>query len=86
MSNLQPAAGEASGTRHARIGLWKEKLAGMRADLRAESPARRSPRDLLRRQSMLIDRQLKEVWAAHAMPRDVALAAASCSPAPTSTS
>jgi [protein-PII] uridylyltransferase len=75
MSNLQPAARAASGTQHARIALWKERLAALRAQLRAESPARRSPRDLLRRQARLIDRQLKEVWTGQAMPRDVALAA-----------
>ena len=72
MSEVQPAAGSAARTSHARIALWKQRLAALRAQVRAESATRRTPRDLLRKQSALVDRQLKEVWAGHAMPRNVA--------------
>ena len=59
----------------ARVGHWRERLAAQRAQLREEFFARVSPRDLLRRQAAMIDRHLKEMWASHAMPRNVALAA-----------
>jgi [protein-PII] uridylyltransferase len=75
VSELQPASSAAARGLHARIGSWKQKLAALRVQLREESSARRSPRELLRRQAALVDRQLKEVWTSHAMPRDVALAA-----------
>jgi [protein-PII] uridylyltransferase len=75
MSEVLSATGVSSGELQTRVGPWKQKLAGLRAQLRAASSAHSSPRDLLRRQSALVDRQLKEVWASHAMPRDVALAA-----------
>ncbi|MGH8623360.1 MAG: nucleotidyltransferase domain-containing protein, partial [Burkholderiales bacterium] len=59
----------------ARAAQWKQKLAASRAQLREELSARRFPSQVLRRQAALVDRQLKEVWASHAMPREVALAA-----------
>jgi [protein-PII] uridylyltransferase len=75
MSQLQSATGTLASPPRARVGQWKDKLAGLRSKLRHQSSARRSPRELLRRQAALVDRQLKEVWASHAMPREVALAA-----------
>ncbi|HSC96395.1 MAG TPA: [protein-PII] uridylyltransferase [Burkholderiales bacterium] len=60
---------------HARAVHWKQKLAVSRAQLRQELASRRFPKDMLRRQAALVDRQLREVWSSHAMPRDVALAA-----------
>lgn len=59
----------------ARIGHWKQRLVAQRAHLREGFSARKSPRDLLRRQAAMVDRLLKDLWAGHAMPRDVALAA-----------
>ncbi|MGH8700844.1 MAG: nucleotidyltransferase domain-containing protein, partial [Burkholderiales bacterium] len=58
-----------------RAGHWKQTLAASRAQLREELSSRRLPMEMLRRQAALVDRQLKEVWASHAMPRGVALAA-----------
>src|SRR5262245_23870139 len=60
---------------HARIASWKERLSAERASLRERFEARESAAELLRLHTALIDRQLKEVWEAHAMPRDAALAA-----------
>jgi len=60
---------------HARAGHWKQKLAVSRAQLRQELASRKFPKDMLRRQAALVDRQLREVWSSHAMPREVALAA-----------
>ncbi len=59
----------------ARIGQWKQRLAALRVQLREEFSARESPRELVRRLSAIVDRQLKELWTSHAMPRNVALAA-----------
>ena len=75
MAELQSATGAPAHRAHARIGHWKQKLAASRAQLRKELSTRRVPKETLRRQAALVDRQLKEVWASHAMPRDVALAA-----------
>src|SRR6185295_2456865 len=58
-----------------RIGSWKQRLFALRSQLREEFSARESPRQLLRRQAAMVDRQLKELWTSHAMPRNVALAA-----------
>jgi [protein-PII] uridylyltransferase len=59
----------------ARTALWKQKLSAERDALRERFQQRESAADLLRRQARLVDRQLKEVWASHAMPPDAALAA-----------
>lgn len=58
-----------------RTGHWKQRLAALRRQLREEFSDRESPRELLRRQAAVVDRLLKELWASHAMPRNVALAA-----------
>jgi [protein-PII] uridylyltransferase len=75
MAELQSAIAAPAIAAHARAGHWKQKLAASRAQLREELSSRRFPNDMLRRQAALVDRQLKEVWASHAMPREVALAA-----------
>ena len=75
MAELQSVTAAPAFPAHARTGHWKQKLAASRAQLRQELSSRRLPREMLRRQAALVDRQLKEVWASHAMPRDVALAA-----------
>src|SRR5689334_10380362 len=73
MTDIQPAA--AKSFQQTRVGQWKQRLATQRAQLREEFSVRKSPRELLRRQAMMIDRLLKDLWAGHAMPRNVALAA-----------
>jgi len=75
MTELQSAIAASALPEHARAGHWKQKLAAARAQLREELSPRRLPKDMLRRQAALVDRQLKEVWASHDMPRDTALAA-----------
>jgi [protein-PII] uridylyltransferase len=75
MAELQSAIGALSIPAHGRAGHWKQKLAASRAQLREELSSRRYPKEMLRRQAALVDRHLREVWASHAMPRDVALAA-----------
>jgi [protein-PII] uridylyltransferase len=75
MADLQAATAAPAIAAHARAGHWKQKLAASRALLRENLSSRNFPKELLRRQSALVDRQLKEVWASHAMPRDIALAA-----------
>ena len=75
MAELQSAIGAPAIPAHARAGHWKQKLAAARAQLREELSSRRFPKEMLRRQAALVDRQLREIWAGHAMPRDVALAA-----------
>ena len=75
MAELQSVTAAPAFPAHARTGHWKQKLAASRAQLRQELSSHRLPREMLRRQAALVDRQLKEVWASHAMPRDVALAA-----------
>ena len=75
MAELQSAIGAPAIPAHARAGHWKQKLAASRAQLREELSSRRFPKEMLDRQAALVDRQLREVWAGHAMPRDVALAA-----------
>ena len=74
MADLQ-AVFPAAPSFQARVGHWKQRLAAQRAQLRKQFAARESPRDLLRRQTAMVDRQLKEMWASHAMPRNAALAA-----------
>src|SRR6188508_2294678 len=61
--------------RQARVVDWKQRLSSLRAQLREQYSERVSPRELLRRQSAMVDRHLKELWAGHAMPRKVTLAA-----------
>jgi [protein-PII] uridylyltransferase len=75
MAELQSAIGALSIPAHGRAGHWKQKIAASRAQLREELSSRRYPKEMLRRQAALVDRHLREVWASHAMPRDVALAA-----------
>jgi len=75
MAELQSAIGTPAIPAHARAGHWKQALAALRVQLREELSSRRLPKEMLRRQAALVDRQLREVWASHAMPRDVALAA-----------
>ncbi len=58
-----------------RIGHWKQRLTSLRGQLRREFSARKSPRELVRKQAAMVDRQLKEVWAEHGMPGHAALAA-----------
>jgi [protein-PII] uridylyltransferase len=75
MANLQTAPAPAAAPLQARLGSWKLKLAEQNLRLREEFYARKSPAELLRRQTALLDQLLREVWAGHAMPPDVALAA-----------
>ena len=75
MAELQSAIGTLSIPAPERAVHWKHKLAESRARLRVELSSRKYPKEMLRRQAALVDRQLREVWASHAMPRDVALAA-----------
>ena len=58
-----------------RAGAWKQRLAAARRQLGEHFSSRASARELLRRLSALVDRQLKDIWGSHAMPRHVALAA-----------
>jgi len=58
-----------------RVSQWKQRLASQRAQLREEFTVRSSPRESLRRQAVMVDRLLKDLWAGLAMPRSVALAA-----------
>ena len=73
MTDIQPVTG--APPQPSRVGQWKQRLAAQRAHLREEFSVRKSPRELLRRQSVMVDRLLKDLWASHAMPRNVALAA-----------
>ena len=73
MTDIQPAAG--APPQQARVSQWKQRLAAQRAHLRQEFSVHTSPRELLRRQSAMVDRLLKDLWSGHAMPRNVALAA-----------
>ncbi|MGH9806149.1 MAG: nucleotidyltransferase domain-containing protein, partial [Terriglobia bacterium] len=73
MTDIQSAA--AAPLHQTRVSQWKQRLATQRAQLREEFSVRKSPRELLRRQSAMVDRLLKDLWAGHAMPRNVALAA-----------
>jgi len=75
MAELQSAIGALAIPAHERAVNWKQKIAESRAQLREELSSRRYPKETLRRQAALVDRHLREVWASHAMPRDVALAA-----------
>ena len=70
-----PAVTAVAAPPQARIGLWKQKLAEQQNQLRQEFFSRKSAAELLRRQTALIDRQLKEIWSSSAMPRSVAFAA-----------
>jgi [protein-PII] uridylyltransferase len=73
MTDIQPVA--AAALQQTRVSQWKQRLAAQRAQLREEFSVRRSPRELLRRQSAMVDRLLKDLWTGHGMPRAVALAA-----------
>src|SRR5689334_5254494 len=73
MTDIQAAA--AKPAQQTRVNQWKQRLASQRAALKQEFSVRNSPRELLRRQSAMVDRLLKDLWADHAMPRNVALAA-----------
>ena len=75
MAEPRPATSTLSIPVHERAVHWKQKLSESRARLREELYSRRYPKEMLRRQAALVDRQLREVWASHVMPRDVALAA-----------
>jgi [protein-PII] uridylyltransferase len=75
MTSVQPLTLSAHAPMHARIGSWKQELAAERHRLRGEFFTRKLPGESLRRQSALVDRTLREVWASHTMPRDVALVA-----------
>ena len=57
------------------IGGWKKTLAAESAKLRQAFFAKAATGELLRRQSALIDGQLKQVWKSHAMPSKTALLA-----------
>jgi [protein-PII] uridylyltransferase len=59
----------------AQIVTWKQTLAAERDRLHQAFLTKASAGDLLRRQSALIDRQLKQVWKTHAMPGGTALLA-----------
>ena len=73
MADIQSIAG--APPQQARVSQWKQRLAAQRAQLREEFSVHTSPRELLRRQSAMVDRLLKDLWTGHAMPRKVALAA-----------
>ncbi|MBI3938015.1 MAG: [protein-PII] uridylyltransferase [Betaproteobacteria bacterium] len=59
----------------ARLADWKGMLAGERARLKARYLARKSCAELLRRNTMLVDRQLRSLWKALDMPASIALLA-----------
>jgi [protein-PII] uridylyltransferase len=59
----------------AQVAAWKAQLEAAQRRLREEFYARRSASAMLRRHTALLDRQLREVWTAQAMPRSVALVA-----------
>ncbi|MBI4204526.1 MAG: [protein-PII] uridylyltransferase [Betaproteobacteria bacterium] len=61
---LKPLAGE-----------WKNALAAEREALRRAFFNRPAASESLHRHSRLIDRQLKQVWSTHALPRELALLA-----------
>ena len=54
---------------------WKRRLAAERERLQTDFQTRLAPGELLRQQRILVDRQLREVWASCRMPRDLALLA-----------
>jgi len=56
-------------------GEWKHTLAAEREALRREFFKRPAAGQLLSRHSRLVDRQLRQVWSAHAVPREWALLA-----------
>lgn len=58
-----------------RIALWKQRLSEEREALREAFLRRALPRELLRRQSAAVDRQLRELWRSHAMPPHMVLVA-----------
>jgi [protein-PII] uridylyltransferase len=57
------------------LGEWKSALAAGREALRRAFFSRPAAGELLRRHSMLIDRQLRGVWSGHALPPELALLA-----------
>ncbi|MDB5862498.1 MAG: bifunctional uridylyltransferase/uridylyl-removing protein [Betaproteobacteria bacterium] len=54
---------------------WKQQLAAERQQLKDDFLVGPSPGELLRRLRGVVDRRLREVWKAFAMPRDIALLA-----------
>jgi [protein-PII] uridylyltransferase len=54
---------------------WKQRLAAERGGIKTDFLARSSPGEMLRHLRAVIDRQLREVWKAYAMPREIALVA-----------
>jgi [protein-PII] uridylyltransferase len=58
-----------------RIGSWKQILVEERSKLKDAFLAGGSASDALRRQTVLIDRQLRQVWKTHGMPPQSALVA-----------
>ncbi len=58
-----------------RVPEWKQRLAAERGRCQRDFESRAAPGELLRELRLLVDRQLREVWADCAMPRDVALVA-----------
>ncbi len=72
---LGAAIRDGSAPLQSRVALWKQQLGSEGAALREHFYLRESASGLLRLQTALIDRRLKEVWASHAMPRNSALAA-----------
>jgi [protein-PII] uridylyltransferase len=75
VTEIDAAVREGSAPVQARTAFWKQRLSAGRAFLRERFQSRKSAAELLRLQTVLIDRQLREVWEGHAMPRVAALAA-----------
>jgi len=78
VSAIDPVAGAITpgcAPAQGRVAQWKKRLNADRDALRDRFQARKSAANLLRSHAGLIDRQLKEVWAGGAMPRNVVLAA-----------
>jgi [protein-PII] uridylyltransferase len=59
----------------ARLPEWKSRLAAEREHLQARFEASRSPSVLLSKLRALVDRQVREVWSACGLPRELALLA-----------
>ncbi|HYH42779.1 MAG TPA: [protein-PII] uridylyltransferase, partial [Burkholderiales bacterium] len=70
-----PAAALLPSTSVGQLPEWKQRLALERERLKAEFEARPAAPELLRRLRLLVDRQLREVWAGCGMPRELALLA-----------
>ncbi len=68
-------AAPATETSVARLPEWKQHLGFEREQLKLRFLARPIPGELLRRLSALVDRQLRDVWKGHRIPRELALLA-----------